>query len=84
MISFDTAWYGPISITWYGTVRYGKVLYGMEWYGTVRYGTVWYGTVRYGTVRYGTVLKIPVPVSVSGSAYRIKVMFTQNIVSKKS
>jgi hypothetical protein len=35
----------------------------------VRCGAVRYGTVRYGTVRYGTVLKIPVPVSVSGSAY---------------
>jgi hypothetical protein len=43
-----------------------------------------YGTVRYGTVRYGTVMKIPVPVSVSGSAYRIKVMVTQKIVSKRS
>jgi hypothetical protein len=63
----------------YGTVRYGTVRYG-----TVRYGTVRYDTVRYGTVRYGTVMKIPVPVSVSGSAYRIKVMVTQKIVSKRS
>ncbi len=40
-ISFDTAWYGTVSIIWYGIRWYAMVWYAMAWHDMVWYDMVW-------------------------------------------